>query len=630
MIQLKKLISIHYIWKRLLSVLILGFLGFCLVATTVGLSGCSSDSSGLNAQGEQETTDGEIVIGLTDAEGDFVCYTVNVLSLTLTKAGGAVVETLPLSTRVDFTRFTEMTEFLTAATIPSGVYTKATMTLDYQDADIWVEGADGEAVKVDTIQDVNGNEIMTLEVSVHLEGKNSLLIRPGIPAHLTLDFDLGVSNKVEFEESGSPVLTVKPILLADVDPQEPKIHRLRGPLKKVSVNKGTFDVIIRPFIHVLSGGHDRFGALKVFTDDKTVYEIDGALYQGKEGLVALDAMTTFTATIVIGDLRFNPCRFEARQVYAGSSVPGGELDVVAGNVISRDDGDVVTMKGVTLIRAGGSVVFNDTVAVHLGNNTKVRRQLSKDEYNINDISVGQRVTVFGTLNHDETELDATDGYAHMLLTTLRGTVLDVDTPLFVINIQSIDRRHVSVFDFQGTGMDPDNDADPAYYEIDSGSLDLSSLAQASPVKVRGFVSPFGQAPEDFEAQTVIDVSNVKAVMTVNWDPVSTTAFENLSAQGLTLNLEGIGLFHHMGRAGVVTDLVMLSDSPFIQPREGGQGLFSITQNGTCQLHTTFENFVADLKDRLADGGAVKDLVATGLFDDGTATLTVGNVSVKLE
>ena len=129
---------------------------------------------------------------------------------------------------------------------------------------------------------------------------------------------------------------------------------------------------------------------------------------------------------------------------------------------------------------------------------------------------------------------------------------------------------------------------------------------------------------------MIDVSNVKAVMTVNWDPVSTTAFENLSAQGLTLNLEGIGLFHHMGRAGVVTDLVMLSDSPFIQPREGGQGLFSITQNGTCQLHTTFENFVADLKDRLADGGAVKDLVATGLFDDGTATLTVGNVSVKLE
>jgi hypothetical protein len=55
-----------------------------------------------------------VVIALTDAEGDFASYTVDVLSLTLTTANGAVVETLPLSTRVDFARYTDLTEFLSA------------------------------------------------------------------------------------------------------------------------------------------------------------------------------------------------------------------------------------------------------------------------------------------------------------------------------------------------------------------------------------------------------------------------------------------------------------------------------------------------------------------------------------
>lgn len=111
MIQPKKFTSIHNISKLLFSLLILGVFGFCLVATAVGLSGCSSDSNGIPALGEQGQAAGDIVIGLTDSQGDFVCYTVNVLSLTLAKANGAVVKTMPLSTRVDFAGYTDMTEF---------------------------------------------------------------------------------------------------------------------------------------------------------------------------------------------------------------------------------------------------------------------------------------------------------------------------------------------------------------------------------------------------------------------------------------------------------------------------------------------------------------------------------------
>ena len=55
-------------------------------------------------------------------------------------------------------------------------------------------------------------------------------------------------------------------------------------------------------------------------------------------------MPAFTATVVLGDLKFNPRRFVAREVYAGSSVAGGEQDVVTGNVIRRD-GNTLTIKG---------------------------------------------------------------------------------------------------------------------------------------------------------------------------------------------------------------------------------------------------------------------------------------------
>ena len=620
MIWTKNIKSSDNVWKRLFSVLTL----FLFMAAIFGLSACDIGIEG----GDQEESFGQIVIGLTDNEGDFVNYTVDVVYLTLTKANGAVVDTLPISTRVDFSQYTEMTEFLTAATIPSGFYTAATLMLDYQDADIWVENVDGNAVEVESILDEDGNPLTTLEVSVRLEGRNSLLIAPGIPAHLTLDFNLNASNKVEFDLSGSPILTVQPFLLAELNPEAPKIHRLRGPLKDVDVNGGTFEVIIRPFIHILSGGDEHFGTLEVRTNDETIYEINEEVYTGQAGLTALDAMQALTAVIAIGDLKFNPARFEARHVYGGSSVPGGTLDVVSGNVISRNS-SILNVKGATLIRSGGSVVFNNTLIVQVGINTVVRRQLSFELYDIDDISIGQRVTIFGTLNIDETELDATEGYARMHLTTLRGQALAAGPPWFVVDLNSIDGRRVGIFDFTGTGISPENDANPANYEIDVGALDVSSLSPGAPVKVRGFANTFGQAPEDFNAWTVIDVSNVRASLVVSWRPPSAAAFEYLSSDYLTLNLDGVGLFHHVHRAGVVTDLTELFDSPSIEPEEEGEGLFVIYQNGTLQVHFTFENFVSDLESRLATDGTVQSIAAFGHFDDTTSTLTARHIAVKM-
>lgn len=615
--------------KRSCARLAAGLSALTLVASVAVLPACQQNKTSSNLGGSS-SSDNNLAIGLTDAKGDFISYTVEVKSLTLTKANGAIVETLPVTTKVDFAQYTDLTEFLTAATVPNGAYTSATMILDYSQADIQVENDNGDAVKISKIVDAQGKDISTLEVNVKFEGdKHKLVIAPGRPASLTLDFDLKASNTVSADQSS---VTVEPYLLAEIESHKPKLHRLRGGLKSVDVANSSFDLILRPFAHEFKekDKHEHFGAMNVITNTNTVFDIDGVTYGGSAGLLALNNMTTFTAVVAIGDLKFNPRRFEAREVYAGSSVPGGTLDVVTGDVIQRDGG-ILTVKGATLVRKGGGMIFNDTVTVTVADTTKVHRQLSKDIFNIGAISVGQRVTVHGTLtdeNPGSLKLDATNGSVRLLLTTLRGTVVSTNnvTHSLVMDLQTIDGRQVSLFKFLGTGIDPGNDADPTNYEIDAGSMDLSGLSVSAPTAVRGFVTPFGTAPKDFVAQTLVDAEDVPTTMFVDWTPATANAFSPPLASSLTLNLAGSPL-HEVQRAGVKTEL---SGAPIIQPNSDDDGMYFIKQNAVTQMYTSFASFTAGLQTRLSANAKVEGLVATGKYDDSTLTLTTRFVAVSMK
>jgi len=49
-----------------------------------------------------------------------------------------------------------------------------------------------------------------------------------------------------------------------------------------------------------------------------------------------------------------------------------------------------------------------------------------------------------------------------------------------------------------------NAADPANYEVDSGTLTLDGIVIEEAIGVTGFPTPFGSAPPDFTAQTVVN------------------------------------------------------------------------------------------------------------------------------
>ena len=143
--------------------------GASLLAGTLMLAGCGGGGGGGATQNPLPPSstsppaadEGELLITLTDAPGDFTTYNVVVDGVELVRANGDVVQTLPLSTTVDFAELTEVTEILTAATVPVGTYTSVSMTLDYTDAEIWVENDAGDEVPA-TVVDIDGEPVGTM------------------------------------------------------------------------------------------------------------------------------------------------------------------------------------------------------------------------------------------------------------------------------------------------------------------------------------------------------------------------------------------------------------------------------------------------------------------------------------
>jgi hypothetical protein len=602
-----------------------------VIALILGLSACGGGSgSGSGSGTGPSASTGVVNVGLTDAAGDFLTYTIDVTSLTLTKANGTVVETLPQKARVDFAQYTDLTELLTDATIPAGDYVGATLQADFSNADIEVDDGTGTPVKVSAanIRDRNGNPVTTLSMTVKLGNAQHLVIAPGVPALIDLDFNLAASNLVDLSNPAVPVVTVNPMLVADVNPDQPKPHRIRGPLDNVDTAAGSFTLVLRPF-NLLQGDN---GRLTFFTDGNTHFEINQVSYQGGTGLAVLAQQPNLTATVALGTLIPGTGKFLATEVYAGSSVPFGTSDVVTGNVIARS-GNVLTIKGATLVRSAGSMIFRDTVNVTVAaGTTKVTGQaLSGVSLDTGSISVGQRVTVLGSLDSSAANMDATKGLVRLLITQLNGTVNSVTSGNVAMTLARIDGRPISLFTFTGTGT-TGNDASPNAYQVATSALSLTGITTGTPLKVRGFVQPFGQATasNDFNAITLIDVTHAPANLVVGWPALEAVPFGGYAVNGMVVNLTNAGARHDVIRAGVDTSLA-LTDTPIAQAVDPLHGLFAIGYHGSVQVYTDLASYQQALRADLLAGQKARGFFAVdGLYTDATQILTTQKMMTVLQ
>jgi hypothetical protein len=561
---------------------------------------------------------------VTDADGQFDAYVVTVDSITLTRLDGTVVNVLPSSTSVDFSQYTDLAEFISLQTVPPGTYVKGSMVLDYTNADIEVD-VNGVATKANVV-DTSGNAVTTLTVAINLASGNGLTLKPGVPQLFGLDFDLSASNLID-TSTATPTVTVSPVLYAQVDPNTSKTLQLRGPLASVDTGNGVFTLAMRPFF-ARSGN---FGNSAVHVTDATTYLINMQAYTGAAGLAALSAAGAATAVLARGSFNFSSNEFIATEVDAGSSVPGGTLDAVEG-VVTAVNGNTLTLRGTTLIRAQQSAVFRDDVTVTDGANTMVREQGSTaTSFTTSDISVGQHVLFMGTLtntNSTSLALDATSGFALLKHTHVAATVTTLGTGDMTLNVQSFEGRPVSLFDFTGTG------SNPASYLVNTGSLSLSGMASGDPVAVSGFVAPFGSAPPDFNAVSVADYASANADLAIGYvlNGGTTAPFVSLDATaGMVVDMgnTSIGAVHFVRQGAVFTNLTSALN-PTIKPA-ASVGLYAIKQvNGSLQLYVTFSGFVSALQSDLNGSAKVEGVFASGAYDQATGIMTANRIAIVFE
>lgn len=570
---------------------------------------------------------GTLLLGLTDADGDFLSYAVNVVSLTLEKANGTLVETLPVTTRIDFAQYVDLTEFVTAASIPPGVYVAGTITLDYSDAEVYVE-ADGTA-KETVVTDADGNALSQTSLKISLSNRNHLVITRGRPSLLTVDFDLAASHAVDVDSTPA-IAVAEPFIVAEIDPVDSKDIRVRGLFVEADETAMTYTVNLRPF-HRHAG---LFGRMTVHVSDETEFEVNDELWTGIDGLRALNVTGPGTLTVARGTLNVAAREFTADVVLAGSSVPGSDKDAVKGNVIARN-GNELTVRGGTVILSDERAFFRDDVTVIVGPDTKVFKRGHDAVLDHSAISVGQAVTVRGiaTVGNDtRITVDATAGAVRLHLTHLSGTANTVNPGQIDIDLHAIDRRRIDIFDFTGTGPSRDLDADPDNYEVATGALPLDAQAVGRPVVAYGFPTAFGVAPPDFDGRTVIDFSDVRSALGVGWGVAGTLApFLSSSVDGLVLDNQNadIDQRHHIKQGPVLIDLTTLDAGTVIEPPDSGRTLYSIKTRDSLQLYADFAEFVDALNLELDGANSARSLYARGQYDAGGNVFTAWKIGILL-
>jgi hypothetical protein len=268
--------------------------------------------------------------------------------------------------------------------------------------------------------------------------------------------------------------------------------------------------------------------------------------------------------------------------------------------------------------------------------TRAGQPIGKTNGDIDDLSVGQRVRIAGTLTSDSAvpglTLDATQGRVRLQITRLNGTVNEAITGLLAMNLRGIDGREIGLFDFSGTGMTPDQDADPTDYEVDTTTLGLGFVEPEMPITVLGFVNEFGAAPPDFTARTVIDVAATRARLGIGWLPNGATApFLSLGPAGLVPNLDNpnLGERHHLRIGDVIIDLTGLQAAPTIVGADNRPTRFAIMQRNRIQVFRSFDRFVATLAESLDGSTVAQSMHATGQYRRDTNTLDAHTISVRL-
>lgn len=585
---------------------------------------------------------GTAAITVADVSGNFLSYIVFLDQITLTRNDGVVVQPLATPQTVDLTRLHDVAELLTGAAVPTGTYTSLSLLLDYTSASIFVDvaGQAQAAVPLDT----SGAHLGVVSLTVTFDPANPLVINGGVSTRLALDFDLAASNTINL--SATPLsVTVQPFMTATPAPVDGTQIRARGLL--VATRQPTasaFIMNVRPFIDLVSA----LGALTVNISSSTYFNVNGVAYTGAAGLAAMGALQVSAPIAAYGtlnDLSGITPTFNATAVYAGISQESLLTDSIRGIVAARS-GNTLTIHGASFVPRPSAGLFTslqylNNATVNIGSGTVVSEDgVAATGLSTQSVSIGQEVTVFGAALYNSSgvfaSLDATGGpvpaQLRLAQTPIWGTLNTATTGSVSLNLLSLGDFEPGALSFAGTGISSANDALPASYQVDTGTIDESATPAGTLLEASGVVSAFGAAPPDFTATTVTPGSAVTQQLVVEWiNGGAATPFSSLSGSGLVVDLSNahLGTTHYIATGPTQVDITTLPASPqiafgsgFLTLAYGGKGSTSVFNGASA--------FATGLAGALTGTNAVYRLVCVGQYSAATNTFTATRVSVAFQ
>ncbi|HEX4649003.1 MAG TPA: DUF4382 domain-containing protein [Steroidobacteraceae bacterium] len=616
------------------------------IAGAAGLSACG----GGGASNFTTNSNGVAMVTVTDAPGDFLSYVVNAVSLKLTRADGSAVETLPAATKLDFAHLVDLSEVISARQVPAGSYTGVALTVDFNGAAIVVDnGGSGLQVPAANIIDggtgnaLNAPNTTQLTLSLTLDSKAPLVVTGKTVANLALDFNLSASNTVapasiaSTTAASTVTVTVHPILSASLTPDVSKQIRLRGKLLSADTTAGTYTVNVRPFEDAADDDH---GQMVVKTTATTSFTLNGTAYTASAGLAALAALAAGTLAAATGTFDTQSGTFTATAVFAGTSVPGAGLDSVEGTVTARSGNVLSVSHGWVDGRDRDDEQFTPQIAVTVAGTTAVTEDGQTGSFTDQDISVGQHLQVFGTFGADTSgnrTLDASSGSARLMVTPLWGQFTSSAAGVVTVNLQSLGGREASAFNFAGTGGGAANDASASAYQVKvPAAVPVPSVTAGFPIRFSGFVTPFGAAPPDFSALSVVDFSSTNALLLIEWAfPGDANPFTSPLSAGNVAIVQSVlqGAQVHVILIGPQKlDPAALSGGlSFVPSTATGPMTFAIAHTDTRAIDTfsTFADFISALSGDLVGMTEVRAVAAEGTYDQTSGVMTVTRMLVAI-
>ncbi|MDB6043208.1 MAG: hypothetical protein JWM63_1759 [Gammaproteobacteria bacterium] len=591
---------------------------------------------------------GTPVLTLTDTSGDFTSYIVYIDNIQATRTDNSVQSLLTTQERVDLAQLSNVVELLQAPAAITGSYVSVTFTIDYTNASITVNN-NGQSVPV-TLVDTAGAIPAAITYTVKFDPAHPMVITKGQSTQLAMDFDLAASNSINLNTSPATV-TVKPLMVVNAQPVYNKPIRARGLFVDADTTAGTFSLNTRPLQDVTG---ITYGALHVSTDASTYYNLDGVTYAGAAGLAAVAKLRQNVQIGVVGgptaikDLTGITPVFAATAVYAGTSLESLIAERISGVVAGRV-GDTLSLRNASVVTRAGGVFFAASATATLGTSTIVSQDgvVPATPLDKQAVSVGQHIEIFGNVPLDSAgtpvspvTLDATVTLAQVRLqpTTLWGSVNSVAAGSLSASLLSLDNLEATQFSFAGTGTSG-MDATAATYAVNTGSIDLSSLAPPALVKIDGFASPFGSAPPDFNATAVTAGTSADSQLIVEWNNGGTTApFTSQSATGIVIdtgngNLAGT---YHVIRTGPTAVDILTKPGMVItttNPNFVNQSAIVLGVGNVATGMSTFNSaaaFSTQLQTTLNGTTRVNKLVAVGRYDSSSNTFNASSIDINVQ